>query len=68
MKYVTIPMLCAHAHKHRSSVIRALKIAGVAMEKTPGAKGLRILERDANDFLARQWPQAGPFPERALPA
>ncbi|HEY2343843.1 MAG TPA: hypothetical protein VGH90_12455 [Chthoniobacteraceae bacterium] len=68
MNYVSIPMLCAHARKHRSSVIRALKIAGVTVEKIPGSKGLRILERDANDFLARQWPEAGPlrprFPRR----
>jgi hypothetical protein len=62
MKYVTIPMLTRHARKNRSTVIRALRAANVSTEKIPGAKGLRIPEEEANAFLARQWPEAGPLP------
>lgn len=62
MKYVTIGMIAAHAKKHRNTVVRALKMAGVKIERMPGVKGGRIAERDANKFLLRQWPGVGPFP------
>jgi|GEM_PF-4062384 len=68
MKYVTIAMLCAHAKKHRSSVLRALRAAGLTPQRLPGCKGLRLPEPEATDFLARQWPQAGPlFPSTSMP-
>lgn len=40
----------------------AMKKAGVATEKIPGVRGVRIVERDADKFLARQWPEVGPMP------
>lgn len=61
-RYVTIAMLCKHAGKHRSSVIRALRFANVKQEKFPGARGVRITEKEANAFLAKYWPEAGPLP------
>jgi hypothetical protein len=67
MRYVTIAMIAAHAKKDRSSVLRALKLAKITPEKITGALGYRIKERDANTFLARQWPSAGPMPLPAPP-
>jgi len=58
-RYVTVAMLCQHAGRSRSAVVRALKRSGVTVEHMPGVKGGRILERDANRFLALQWPDAG---------
>ena len=61
-RWVTITMLCQHAGgKDRSGVLRALKRAGVKVEKIPGCRGYRIAERDANRFVARQWPELGPM-------
>lgn len=61
MNYVTIPMLCEQTGKSRSAVVRALKTAKVATEKTPGVQGVRIQTRVANLFLAKQWPEARQF-------
>ncbi len=58
-------MITRHARKNRSTVIRALRAANVATEKVPGAKGLRIREEEANEFLARQWPAVGPISSAA---
>lgn len=66
MRYVTISMLCAHAKKHRVTVIRALRNAGVNLELIPGCRGHRIPEKEANKFLLRQWPEVGPFPINAI--
>lgn len=71
MRYATIRMICAHAQKDRSTVIRALKAAQIKPEKFPGCHGLRIKERDVNTFLARQcWTkngeQVGPLPLPSL--
>lgn len=55
-------MLAQHAKKHRGTVIRALQVAGVTVERIPGVAGLRIAESEANKFLRRQWPEAGPMP------
>ena len=65
MKYVTIAMLCEHAQKHRSSVLRALRTAGITPEKIPGCKGVRLPADQANAFLEKQWPQAGPLPSKS---
>ena len=62
MKYVTIAMIARHAKKHKLTVWKALRKAGVNMETPPGAKGFRITEKDANRFLAKQWPEVGPLP------
>ena len=61
-RWVTLAMICEHAKKHRSSVVRALKAAGVQTERIAGCKGVRLREREANRFLLRQWPEAGPLP------
>lgn len=61
MKYVTIQMLVKHTGKHRNTIERALRLAGVAMEKTPGIRGIRVKLADANKFLLRQWPEVGPM-------
>lgn len=66
MNYVTIAMLCAHAGKHRTSVLRALKSAGVEVAKKPGVRGIRLTEKEANRFLAMQWPEVGPMPVRLI--
>lgn len=60
--WVTINMLMEHAQKSRSAVLRGLRLSGITPEKLPGVKGVRIKERDANRFLAKQWPAAGPLP------
>lgn len=62
MKFVTIAMLCEHTGRHRSTVFRALKAAGIRAQSVPGCKGLRLPERDANKFLLRQWPEVGALP------
>jgi hypothetical protein len=68
MEYVTIPMICAHAGKAPGTVLRALKVRAVPTERLPGAPGLRIELREANKFLRRQWPEAGPMPPEDVPA
>jgi hypothetical protein len=68
MRYVTINMLAKHTGKHPKSVQRALKRANVPVEKFIGVQGLRLSEKDANNFLRRQWPETGPLPPMAVPA
>jgi hypothetical protein len=60
--YVTIPMLAKHVNKNPRSVRHALIAAKTPVERIPGVKGLRIVEKDANRFLLRQWPEAGMLP------
>lgn len=62
-RYVTVKMIGDHAKKHRSSVIRAMKAAGVKVEKFPGCKGDRVPEREANRMLNLHWPEVGPLPK-----
>lgn len=59
---ISITMIARHAGKHRASVLRALAAAGIKPQKLPGARGLRLPEREVNKFLARQWPEVGPLP------
>lgn len=60
-RFVTIAMLAAHAKKHRCSIIRGLRLAGIKLEKTLGVKGGRLPVKDANRFLAKQWPDVAPM-------
>jgi hypothetical protein len=61
IRYVTLGMICKQAGKSRAAVSRALRMANVTTEKTSGVKGLRILEKDANRFLAKHWPDVRLF-------
>lgn len=67
-RHVTIAMIVAHTGKTVGGVMKALRNARTPMEKIPGVKGWRILEKDANRFIAMQWPQCGPMPVNQLPA
>jgi hypothetical protein len=66
--YVTTGMIAKHAGKHQESVVRALKLTQTPVVRMPGVQGIRIELRDANRFLALQWPEAGPMnpQERAM--
>ena len=61
MRTVTIAMLCAHAARSRSAVVRGLRAAGIRPRRVPGVKGMRLTEEEANHFLHRQWPAVGPL-------
>jgi hypothetical protein len=61
MNYATIKMISKATNKHQVTVHRALKNAGVVMEKTPGVKGFRLPLNVANKFIARQWPEYPPM-------
>lgn len=61
MEYVTVSMIAKQAGKGRNTVTIALKRAGVKVERSPGVRGLRITKKDANRFLAKQWPEVEPF-------
>lgn len=50
-------MICDKTKKHRSSVLRALKAAGVQPERIPGVKGGRIPEKEAVKVVAKHWPE-----------
>ena len=60
-RFVTVAMLCAHAGKHRATILRALRAAGISAERAKGLRGLRLTERDARRFLSRQWPEIPPL-------
>jgi hypothetical protein len=59
--YVTTAMIAKHAGKHQESVMRALKLTQTPVVNMRGVQGIRIELRDANRFLALQWPEAGPM-------
>jgi hypothetical protein len=61
-RWVTVTMIAKHAKKCRSSVLAALKAQGIRTEKVRGARGYRVQEKDANRFIARQWPEYPPLP------
>ena len=61
MRYVTTAMIAKHAGRHPESVARALKLTKTPIMRTPGVKGMRVDLRDANKFLALQWPEVGPM-------
>ena len=61
MRYVTTAMIAKHAGRHPESVTRALLRTGTPIERPRGVKGIRILRKDADKFLALQWPEAGPM-------
>lgn len=60
-RYVSVAMLAAHAKRDRKSVTRALKLAGIRVDMSPGVRGFRIEHKDANRFLAKQWPEVPPI-------
>jgi hypothetical protein len=66
MRYVTTAMIAKHAGKHQESVARALKLTKTPIMRTPGVKGMRVDLRDANKFLALQWPEAGPMKQERM--
>ena len=61
MKYASIALIAAHTKKHRATVLRALRQAGVTPESHPGVKGKRLPLNEANKFLLRQWPGIAPI-------
>jgi hypothetical protein len=58
MKFVTIKMISEHVGRTKQAVGKALRMAGVKPEKMAGVKGLRLPLKQANDFIARQWPES----------
>lgn len=61
MSFVSLQMVAAHAGKHIASVRRAMKTAGLPLQKEPGVRGYRVPLKEANKFLAKQWPQVPPL-------
>lgn len=54
-------MLCAHAKKHRGTMLRALRRSGISPEPIPGLRGHRIPQAVVDDFLQQRWPELPPF-------
>jgi len=61
VKFVTIAMIAAHVGRTKQAVGIAMRLAGVKTERAKGLKGVRILLRDANTFIGRQWPESSPM-------
>jgi len=59
--YVTTAMIARHAGKAQETVIRALKLTQTPVVHPIGVRGMRIELRDANRFLAVQWPDVPPM-------
>ena len=56
MTFVTVTQIIEHTGRSRSAVERAMKAASVKAERRKGIKGIRITLKEANRFIALQWP------------
>jgi hypothetical protein len=62
MRYISVAMLAEHATQSPVVIRRALKRSGLPVERFPGVREIQLTEKNANELIARHWPECGPLP------